>query len=93
LPAATKPEEVSITVYTVPVGAELYLNKNKVGVAPGPLHLPQNDLPVTLTVKSPGRLPQSVQFVPSGDKTLHITLPSHKPRAGASVPSELEDPY
>ncbi len=91
-PAATEVPKVAITINTYPSHAELYLGKEKVGVAPGPLSLPQGEAPLTLMVKSLGHHPQTVQFVPSGDKTLRVALQPLKPRSGG-VPHDLEDPY
>jgi eukaryotic-like serine/threonine-protein kinase len=87
IPSAT------ITVNAQPLHAELYLNNERVAVAPGPLLVPKSEDPQTLVVRSPGFQSQTVTFVPSTDRTLKITLPPLKPRSNGKMPRDLEDPY
>jgi eukaryotic-like serine/threonine-protein kinase len=85
--------KVAITVQSQPNHADLYLNNEKVGVAPGPLLIPRSEQVQTLVVKAPGYHPQTVTIVPSTDRSLHVALVPQKARSSGSLPRDLEDPY
>ncbi|HEY5956536.1 MAG TPA: serine/threonine-protein kinase [Polyangiaceae bacterium] len=85
--------EVNILVNTQPARAELFVNDEKVAMAPGPLHLPPSDSPQLIVVKAPGYQVQNVTVVPTSDKTLHVTLMPLKTRSNPRVSQDLENPY
>jgi eukaryotic-like serine/threonine-protein kinase len=85
--------KVAITVLSQPSHADLYLNNEKVGVAPGPLLMPKGEQSQTFVVKAPGYHPQTVTIVPSTDRSLHVALVPQKARSSGKLPRDLEDPY
>jgi serine/threonine-protein kinase len=85
--------QVNILVNTQPARADLFLNDEKVGVAPGPVRLAQGEAPQVLLVKAPGYQVQTVNVVPTSDKTLQVTLVPLKTRSKPRVSRDLENPY
>lgn len=92
-PVATAAQKVTISINTQPARAELYLDDKKVGVAPGPILVPEGDHALNIQVKAPGFHAQTITFVPNGDQTLRVVMVPLKARAAGNVSRDLENPY
>jgi eukaryotic-like serine/threonine-protein kinase len=74
--AAAPSDEVSVTIQSTPPGVDVYLGDGaeKLGTAPGPIHLKRGDKPLTLTFKAAGYAPDRVEVTPSGDVLVPVKL-------------------
>ena len=74
--AAAPSDEVSLTIQSTPPGVDVFLGDGaeKLGSAPGPIHLKRGDKPLTLTFKAAGYAPERVEVTPSGDVIMPVRL-------------------
>jgi serine/threonine-protein kinase len=92
-PSVSKsPNRVPIRVRGAPPGAELWLDDQKLGTAPGPVLVPFGDQPRQLSVRVPGQPARTLSVTPNAEQEL--TLPPEKPgRRRSSLPRDLENPF
>jgi serine/threonine-protein kinase len=72
--AAAAREEVKITIKSHPEHAAVFLGKEAVGTAPGPILLKKGNDKVKLTVKADGFAPKDVEVEPTENSTLEVNL-------------------
>jgi len=93
-PAAAPPPVpmIPIRVRGAPAGAELWLDDQKLGAAPGPVLVPYADQPRQLSVRVPGHPARELSVTPNVEQ--EVTLPPEKPaRRRPSLPRDLENPF
>jgi hypothetical protein len=94
--SAAVPAEVALTVESNVAGASVWLGGKRLGEAPGPLKLPRGSQALTLTVKSDGYAPSSIDVVPSEDVVVAVKLAKVAAAPGGSarrVSKDLENPF
>jgi hypothetical protein len=90
--------DVDIEILSVQPGTEVLLAGNKIGNAPGMVHVPRGDKRVMLTLRARGYRDLEVELTPDRNRTL--TPPPMIKQGGRPVPAtpkkadktELEDP-
>ena len=93
-PPAAEPSApmIPIRVRGAPPGAELWLDDQKLGTAPGPVLVPFADQPRQLSVRVPGQPARTLTVTPNSEQ--EVTLPPEKPsRRRPSLPRDLENPF
>lgn len=85
---------VTLTVTSHPPGAEVFLEGQRLGHAPGSFEVTRGERAVTLELRAPGYVTAAARIVPSENLTQTLTL-ARKPRraSAAKTPGDLEDPY
>jgi eukaryotic-like serine/threonine-protein kinase len=86
------PREIELTVESVPKNVDVYLGEEKLGAAPGPLHLERGTRSVELVLKASGYVSRTIRFTPSANGVVSATLQkvARAPRPGSTKKSELE---
>ncbi|MBI5534285.1 MAG: serine/threonine protein kinase [Deltaproteobacteria bacterium] len=92
--SAVPPASIAITLRTRPADAEVFQGDIRLGVAPGPFHLPVASGSTVLTVRAPGHAAASVEVGRGVDSVVGVTLkPAPRPASDVTVPKDLEYPY
>ncbi len=91
--AVTPTEEIDVTVQAIPAGSEVFLGATRLGAAPGPFKVRRGDEKVKLTVKAAGHKPLDVEFSPSANVVLPVTLVRLPSGHRVAVPGALENPF
>jgi eukaryotic-like serine/threonine-protein kinase len=101
------PAEVALVVQGAPRGAEVLLDGQSLGTAPGPIALRYGTAAVELTVAARGHEPQRLTVIPDRAQTATVSLrpqrdarppsrrPGRAPKAPtpAAIPRDLESPF
>ncbi len=89
------PQMITLTINTIPVGAQIYVRGRLVGASPVLLPIPRNDRELLIEARL-GDSQQRVTVIPNEDRTLQLTLEpggsTDEPEGGFSMalgPSEV----
>ncbi|RYE89934.1 MAG: hypothetical protein EOO75_10970 [Myxococcales bacterium] len=88
--------QVELTIVQAPPSTEVFLGSTRLGAAPGPLRIRQGTAPLRLTLRAPGHVPRTIEFVPvaSGSVEAGLTRQAGKgPTRAPGHPGDLETPY
>jgi serine/threonine protein kinase len=93
--APPPPEQVHLTLRGAPAGARVLLGDKPLGNAAEPVALPFGDAALDVTVTAPGFESLVVSVVPDRDSEREVKLKRRaaRPKAPASIPSDLESPF
>jgi serine/threonine-protein kinase len=87
--------DVEVTIQSSPAqGVDVYLGSEKIGSAPGPVHVKRGDASIKLTLKAAGYASKDVDVMP----TANVVVSASLTRAPAGAPtvkrrSDLENPF
>jgi serine/threonine protein kinase len=92
---ALAPTAVAVTIDAMPAGVPItvYEGTQKLGTAPGPLQLAYGSDKVSLTFKADGYTPQSIDVVPTENRTVSVTLQKVRQAAPVTTKKDYEDPF
>jgi serine/threonine-protein kinase len=84
---------VALTIQSIPQGVEVYRDKEKLGVAPGPFTMTKGEK-VKLTFRAPGYVAEDREIDTSSDGPISIELRKLAPaRTGGRTNKDLENPF
>ncbi|HKP61050.1 MAG TPA: serine/threonine-protein kinase [Polyangiales bacterium] len=90
--APPPPRMIAIRLRGAPASAEVWLDDQKLGTAPGPVLVPYAEQPRQLSLRVAGRPDRTLSVTPDADQEL--TLPPEKPaRKRQTLPRDLENPF
>jgi hypothetical protein len=94
-PPPKDPEQVELVLHGAPSGARVLRGEDVLGAADAPIVLPFGKSAIELTVAAPGHEPLSLQVVPDRrlESDVKLKKKAARPKAGRSIPSDLESPF
>jgi eukaryotic-like serine/threonine-protein kinase len=83
---------VALTIQSTPKGVEVYRDKEKLGVTPGPFVMTKGEK-VKLTFRAPGFVPEDREIDTSSDSPISIELRKVAPARTGRTNQDLENPF